>query len=120
MKNFIYLFITFVVLDLFWNINGSAVGDPAPGRSPGPPDIQENLDSNKIAVNINSNCDLQGTFKDVDHDNGLNFTIDHSVFKTAELVPGITYQGECYISLYFVSLNKPSLSRFKAQMFMSM
>lgn len=73
---------------------GSPVGDPAPGRSPGPPDVWEDVKEIKDAGdNVSSNCELRGTVKDPSDDFELNFTISHPLFSTEEVMPGVIYQG---------------------------
>lgn len=103
MNNIILIYVGFLSVDYFWTTSGfslynevgaSTVVDPAPGRSPGPPDIQESLNEViKIGDQIANDCELNGTFKNESEDVGLTFSISHPLFSVEELVPELTYQG---------------------------
>lgn len=108
--NNILFFITLLTLniDYFCNVMGNTFesgvvdGDPAPGRSPGPPEISNGehgveddlptilLTSDKTD---NSRCSLEGDAKLIEEDI-VNLTISHKLFKSDAVVPGIVYQGK--------------------------
>lgn len=102
MNKIILIFIGLSAFDCFWMANGvslnpsggASVGDPAPGRSPGPPDLpEETLQSTKVSEEVSSKCELHGTLKETDQDLDFNFTIHHPLFRTEELVQGLVYEG---------------------------
>ncbi|CAG9865029.1 unnamed protein product [Phyllotreta striolata] len=84
-KSVLMLFFGVYFFECFYafSLNHSGfVGDPAPGRSPGPPVLRGNS---------SSNCRFEGTVEQ--HVRGaVNFTVSHSLFETDILVPGVTYQ----------------------------
>lgn len=65
---------------------GGLEGDPAPGRSPGPP--QSGL----------TGCQLLGP-EDPDEEGLVNVSLSHPLFKTDVLVPGVSYEGKCYYTV---------------------
>lgn len=93
---------------------GSLDGDPAPGRSPGPPqyvsphyhrnpDDQPTLISTSDIIN-DFDCNLDGDITDIDRTSDFNVTLDHQFFRTDVLVPGIIYQG-MHFNFVFKILN---------------
>lgn len=73
---------------------GSAVGDPAPGRSPGPPDFsQQKNELGEIPAEVVTNCELEGSGNNTENELSFNFTIYHKLFSTEHLVPGLIYEG---------------------------
>lgn len=102
MNTIILIFVGLSTVNSFWIANGfslnppggAAVGDPAPGRSPGPPDLpEETVELKKDSDDFFSNCELHGTLKETDNDVELNFTLYHPLFDTEELVQGLVYEG---------------------------
>lgn len=80
---------------------GGIEGDPAPGRSPGPPEIISprfrSLDDTEPTVLLRSDgaeddCALEGAVVDAPK-GAINFSVNHELFKTELLVPGIIYEG---------------------------
>ncbi|CAK1544853.1 unnamed protein product [Leptosia nina] len=84
-------------------------GDPAPGRSPGPPFYENmDLDYEETTTNeattmevmsdackyerISSESEQVVTLSDADSE--VNLTVNHAVFDTAELVRGVVYDGK--------------------------
>lgn len=110
MNNVILFFITLLTLkiDYFCNgmgnpsENGVVDGDPAPGRSPGPPEITNDehgvdddlptilLTSDKIDDSV---CSLQGDVT-LPEEDVVNITVNHKLFQSDTVVPGLIYQGE--------------------------
>lgn len=80
---------------------GSLNGDPAPGRSPGPPQIviprHRNLEEQPTLILTSEiseiDCTLDGDIQILDKGD-VNFTLHHQFFKTDALVPGVVYQGK--------------------------
>lgn len=84
-------------------------GDPAPGRSPGPPalsiadqedhhqltvDMRPNTDSNNKNTDDKNSCDLHGDLIVVDAEKvPVNVTFSHQLFEANVLSLGIVYQG---------------------------
>ncbi|KAF5304445.1 hypothetical protein FQR65_LT07975 [Abscondita terminalis] len=82
---------------------GGIEGDPAPGRSPGPPEILVPLlktvdEVRPTTVLLTSNnveqgdCLLKGDVVEDPH-GAVNFSINHQLFKSDLIVPGIIYQA---------------------------
>lgn len=74
-----------------------ADGDPAPGRSPGPPTLQGTSEEYpsillKAPENIRD-CSLNTNAATVTN-NIVNVDVTHRLFKTDLLVPDIIYQGK--------------------------
>lgn len=110
--NIILLFFTILfILSVCWycdgfslNSSGGGVsGDPAPGRSPGPPNNMTNDLNNESDVpvketgysdlmNEEDECELDGTLKG--DENRIIFNISHQLFERKFLVPGVVYQGK--------------------------
>lgn len=80
---------------------GSLNGDPAPGRSPGPPQIltprHRNIQEQPTLILTSEtseiDCTLDGDTQILDKGD-MNFTLRHQFFKTDALVPGVIYQGK--------------------------
>lgn len=102
---------------------GAAVdGDPAPGRSPGPPprppalSIADQEDHHQLTVDMpsevesldsdddkNSPCYLHGDLIVVDSSKSpYNVSFSHSIFETSVLTMGIIYQGNFITHIYFL------------------
>lgn len=87
---------------------GVAEGDPAPGRSPGPPvsgtsdhGILEDLATVVVTADDSDPCDMNGDLIVVDKEKAaivVNFT--HELFKTEVLTRGVLYQGKCFSELW--------------------
>ncbi|XP_068905882.1 uncharacterized protein [Tenebrio molitor] len=101
------LFATLFLLEQCWfctglvinpaSSGGAASGDPAPGRSPGPPHLEatvvpvpETVDKVDKADKVDE-CELDGEVN-APPENLLNVTLLHRLFKTDKLVAGIEYQ----------------------------
>lgn len=67
--------------------------DPAPGRSPGPPEIPDETTVLITSETAYEDCRLRGELT-TDENNQLNVSISHPLFKSDVLVPGIVYEGE--------------------------
>lgn len=102
MNKIILIFIGLSTVDCFWMANGfslnptggASMGDPAPGRSPGPPEVpEEPVELRKVSGEVLSQCELHGTLKETGQDLDFNFTIYHPLFGTEELVQGLVYEG---------------------------
>lgn len=80
---------------------GKLDGDPAPGRSPGPPHFvsphHRNLEGQPTLILTSEtsdvDCNLDGELTTTTEIAEMNVTIDHHLFKTDVLVPGVIYQG---------------------------
>lgn len=76
---------------------GQADGDPAPGRSPGPPlgkgdHVEE---PTVVTANDPDPCDLNGDLIVVDKDKAsLDLNVTHRLFKSEVLTHGVVYQGK--------------------------
>jgi hypothetical protein len=109
------LFATLFLLEQCWfctglvinpaSSGGAASGDPAPGRSPGPPHLEatvvpvpETVDK----VDKVEECELDGEVN-APPENLLNVTLLHRLFNTDKLVPGIEYQGRSEAIQFFHS-----------------
>lgn len=105
MNKIVLIFVGLLTVENFWMANGfslnppggAAVSDPAPGRSPGPPDppevSEDAVSFEKVSDVVLSKCELHGTLKESDHDVDFNFTISHPLYSTEELVQGLVYEG---------------------------
>lgn len=104
---------TLVILTLLPYSSGLNLpnGDPAPGRSPGPPlyddtttetaettTLDEGLDDACAVARIPSDSEEVVTLSNDDSE--VNLTISHDVFDTNELVKGVVYDGELIISYH--------------------
>lgn len=98
-------------------------GDPAPGRSPGPPDVEETTvavtdveydettveDVTTVSAEVTvsacafaripSESDEVVTISDKDSE--VNLTVSHAVFETDQLVRGVVYDGECFVDFHY-------------------
>lgn len=81
---------------------GGVEGDPAPGRSPGPPEIissrhkaVDELEPTELlkSETAGDDCTLVGDVAD-DPRGAVNISVSHELFKSDLLVPGIVYQGK--------------------------
>lgn len=96
-------------------------GDPAPGRSPGPPKLDPKAEDIGLSLDYDSTTEQSvgvSTVSDVAEDNDacafarvpsdsdsivtlseddsdVNLTVTHPAFETAELVRGVLYDGKC-------------------------
>jgi hypothetical protein len=110
------LFATLFLLEQCWfctglvinpaSSGGAASGDPAPGRSPGPPHLEatvvpvpETVDKVDKADKVDE-CELDGEVN-APPENLLNVTLLHRLFKTDKLVAGIEYQGRSEAIQFF-------------------
>ncbi|XP_056636815.1 uncharacterized protein LOC130445275 [Diorhabda sublineata] len=92
-NSIIIIFFGVCFLDIVFNFSlnpagHSQNGDPAPGRSPGPPifdNAVNELDS------LSNECRLEGIVKE-QGEQLVNLTLSHELFETNVLVPDITYQ----------------------------
>lgn len=83
------------------SFGGETEGDPAPGRSPGPPEvIAPSFNDFKIiettilpTSETIDDCTLEGDTVD-DPRGFVNISINHALFKSDWLISGITYQGK--------------------------
>lgn len=81
-----------------FSLNPSGNGDPAPGRSPGPPILEEDSFNN-----VTSKCRLNGTINNEESEI-VRLSVSHALFKTDVLVPGVDYQGKCRVILLISNL----------------
>ncbi|KAF5303950.1 hypothetical protein FQA39_LY01735 [Lamprigera yunnana] len=80
---------------------GGIESDPAPGRSPGPPEILvprlKTLDEVQPTVHNSDidegDCKLQGNVMD-DPRGAVNFSINHALFKSELIVSNVNYQAK--------------------------
>ncbi|XP_071057498.1 uncharacterized protein [Onthophagus taurus] len=68
---------------------GLLEGDPAPGRSPGPPLF---MDEDTKQEKTGKDCDPMGNSTGTDEAKSLNLTVTHHLFNTDSLVFGVLYQ----------------------------
>lgn len=80
---------------------GGKSGDPAPGRSPGPPsDTKENGKPEQSAPNdqtdaVKSACEVSGTPAAME-EHVLSLNVSHHLFGTEALVEGMDYEGRIF------------------------
>ncbi|KAG5899376.1 hypothetical protein JTB14_036865 [Gonioctena quinquepunctata] len=86
----------------------SGNGDPAPGRSPGPPYLEngDHVAGTEVPEDqdVKSECQLDGTFEHIER-TVVNVTVAHHLFKTDVVVPGVTYEGKLTNIIVVVALN---------------
>lgn len=78
------------------SVGAGAEGDPAPGRSPGPPEETGDEDHPTMVLTsegANVGCSFRGGIE-VDKGKLLNVTLVHPLFKSELLVAGVTYEGK--------------------------
>lgn len=92
------------------HITNSFSGDPAPGRSPGPP-VGPQASAEEMIITSDlftlqpsstiSNCELfpEPATTEKDPQESLNVTVDHDLFRTDLLSPGVVYKGKRRLSL---------------------
>lgn len=75
--------------------------DPAPGRSPGPPEVPDDTTVLITSETAYEDCRLRGELA-ADENNQLNVSVSHPLFKSDVLVPGIVYEGENFLWLFYL------------------
>lgn len=103
----VFMFVGLLILQTNCEISGAFIrsfsnggivgGDPAPGRSPGPPTLQGTSEEYpSILLNAIDNykeCSFN-TNSVVATNSLVNVEITHRLFKTDVLVPNVVYQGK--------------------------
>lgn len=93
---------------------GIVDGDPAPGRSPGPPEHFTTLQGTSeeypsaflTATESFRNCDLNTT-AEIPTNTLVDVKISHHLFKTDVLVPDIVYQGKVDKNFQLAQKSRP-------------
>lgn len=97
-------------------------GDPAPGRSPGPPAIGIGTSEDQSNLILTSSqtssvdCILVGEARTIEEGGELELTVNHNLFRTDLLTPAVVYESEsiqCIVSTEkFKSCGKKIIQKY--------